>query len=177
MAAFKNGERKGVRTGVMIIAMAKSCRCRGEGGRDYYASLKPTPGYNNIEIDTVPATIYVGAAPCGSARGGVFEPSATGLSWCRRIERAGLRDQMGFTDFVPKAASRKARRRWPVVTARPSPARAATGRRSKVWMRFQHHRPPATYIFRQLNDMRPGNRTGGDVELMKPAVAKLDRPT
>ena len=33
---------------------------------------------------------------------------------------------------------------------------------------------PATYIFRQLNDMKIGNRNGPWVELMKQVVAKLD---
>jgi cytochrome c553 len=33
---------------------------------------------------------------------------------------------------------------------------------------------PATYIFRQLNDMKTGNRKGPWVELMKQVVAKLD---
>ena len=32
---------------------------------------------------------------------------------------------------------------------------------------------PAQYIFRQLNDMKTGNRTGPWVELMKQVVAKL----
>ena len=33
----------------------------------------------------------------------------------------------------------------------------------------------AIYIFRQLNDMKTGNRSGGAVELMKPVVTKLDQ--
>ena len=33
---------------------------------------------------------------------------------------------------------------------------------------------PATYIFRQLNDMQTGNRSGPWVELMKQVVEKLD---
>jgi cytochrome c553 len=32
---------------------------------------------------------------------------------------------------------------------------------------------PATYTFRQLNDMKTGNRKGAWVELMKEAVARL----
>ena len=34
---------------------------------------------------------------------------------------------------------------------------------------------PATYMFRQLNDMKTGNRSGPWVELMKPVVAKLSQ--
>ena len=33
---------------------------------------------------------------------------------------------------------------------------------------------PATYMFRQLNDMKNGNRKGPWVELMKQVVEKLD---
>src|SRR6185503_17953449 len=60
MAAFKNGERKGVRAGVMI-AMAKVLSdAEVKAAADYFAALKPTPGYNKLrEAEKVPAS-YVG---------------------------------------------------------------------------------------------------------------------
>src|SRR5438067_10984288 len=60
MAAFKNGERKGVRATTMI-AMAKVLSdAEVKAAADYFAALKPTPGYNKVqEAEKVPAS-YVG---------------------------------------------------------------------------------------------------------------------
>jgi cytochrome c553 len=91
-------------------------------------------------------------------------------------ERAAMRDpKTGFADFVAKGSIVKG-------------AALAAGGDGKTVACAACHGPqlkglndvpgiagrPATYIFRQLNDMKTGNRGGGNVELMKPAVAKLD---
>ncbi len=47
----------------------------------------------------------------------------------------------------------------------------AQGPRRGAW----NHRRTAIYTFRQLNDMKTGNRIGPWVELMKPVVAKLSQ--
>ena len=61
MAAFKNGERKGVRATVMI-AMAKVLSdAEMKAAADYFAALKPSAGFNKVlETDKVPKS-YVGA--------------------------------------------------------------------------------------------------------------------
>jgi cytochrome c553 len=179
MAAFKNGERKGVRAGVMI-AMAKVLSdAEVRAAADYFASLKPTPGYNKvIEVDKVPAT-FVGAGGMRFAlTDGVFEPVGNRIIVLpQNADRAVLRDpKMGFADFVAKGSIARG-------------AALAAGGDGKTVACATCHGPalkglnqvpgitgrPATYIFRQLNDMKTGNRSGGDVELMKPAVAKLDQ--
>jgi cytochrome c553 len=178
MAAFKNGERKGVRANVMI-AMAKVLTdAEVKAAADYFASLKPTPGYNKvIEADKVPAT-FVGAGGMRFAlTDGGFDPIGNRIIVLpQNPERAAMRDpKVGFADFVAKGSIAKG-------------AALAAGGGGKTVACATCHGPelkglndvpgitgrPATYIFRQLNDMKTGNRSGGDVELMKPAVAKLD---
>jgi cytochrome c553 len=178
MAAFKNGERKGVRAGVMI-AMAKVLSdAEVKAAADYFAGLKPTPGYNKLrEADKVPAS-YVGA---GGMRfvlaDGPYEPIGSRIIVLPDdAERAELRDpSSGFTDFVAKGSIQK------------GAALAAGGDGKTLACATCHGQDlkglnevpgitgrTATYIFRQLNDMNTGNRGGALVELMKPVVAKLD---
>lgn len=177
MAAFKNGERKGVRAGVMI-AMAKVLSdAEVKAAADYFAALKPTPGTNKVrEADKVPGT-YVGAGGMRFALAdGVYEPVGSRIIVLPdNAERAVLRDpKSGFTDFVAKGSIARG-------------AALANGGDGKTLACATCHGPglkglaevpgitgrPATYIFRQLNDIKTGNRSGSPVDLMKPAVANL----
>jgi cytochrome c553 len=179
MAAFKNGERKSVRAGVMI-AMAKVLSdAEVESAAGYYAALKPTPGYNKvIEAEKVPAS-YVGPGGMRFALGdGGFEPIGNRIIVLQQNpDRAVMRDpKSGFVDYVPKGSIVKG-------------AALAAGGDGKTVACTICHGPAlkglgevpgiagktATYIFRQLNDMKAGNRSGAWVELMKQVVVKLDR--
>jgi cytochrome c553 len=179
MAAFKNGERKGIRPGVMI-AMAKVLSdAEVKEAADYFAALKPTAGYNKVtEVDKVPAT-YVGAGGMRFALGdGGFEPIGSRIIVLpQNPDQAAMRSpKFGFVDYVPKGSLVKG-------------AALMAGGEGKTISCTICHGPtlkglaevpgiagrPATYIFRQLNDMKTGNRAGGWVELMKPVVAKLDQ--
>jgi cytochrome c553 len=178
MAAFKNGERKGVRAGVMIAMAKVLTEAEVKAAADYFASLTPTPGYNKvIEAEKVPAT-YVGPGGMRFALGdGGFEPIGERIIVLpQNAERASLRDpKSGFADFVPRGSVAKG-------------AALAAGGDGKTVACNTCHGPelkglnevpgitgrPATYIFRQLNDMKTGNRRGGTVDLMKPVVTKLD---
>jgi cytochrome c553 len=107
MAAFKNGERKGVRANVMI-AMAKVLSdAEVQAAADYFASQKPTRGYNKvIEADKVPAT-FVGAGGMRFAlTDGGFDPIGNRIIVLpQNPERAVLRDpKTGFADFVAKGS-------------------------------------------------------------------------
>ena len=89
MAAFKNGERKGVRATVMI-AMAKVLSdAEVKAAADYFAALKPTAGYNKVmEAEKVPAS-YVGPGGMRFALGdGGSSRSAAASSCCRRTPSA-----------------------------------------------------------------------------------------
>jgi cytochrome c553 len=177
MAAFKNGERKGVRAGNMV-AMAKVLSdAEVKAAANYFAALKPTAGFHKTrEADKVPAS-YVGAGGMRFALSdGVYEPVGSRIIVLPdNAERAALRDpKSGFTDFVAKGSLAKGAAlmaggddKTTACTICHGPALKGLGEVPGITGR------PATYTFRQLNDMKTGNRTGGWVELMKPVVANL----
>ena len=177
MAAFKNGERKGVRVGVMI-AMAKVLSDdEVKAAAEYFAALKPSSGFNKVlEVDKVPAT-YVGPGGMRFTLGdGGFEPIGSRIIVIpQNPERAALRDpKSGFVDYVPKGSIAKGAAlmtggagKTTGCTICHGPALKGLGEVPGITGR------PATYMFRQLNDMKTGNRTGPWVELMKPVVANL----
>ena len=114
MAAFKNGERKGVRAGVMI-AMAKVLSdAEVKAAADYFAALKPTPGFNKVhEAEKVPAT-YVGPGGMRFALGdGGYradrQPHHRAAAECRA--RGAARSEVGLHRLRRRrAASPRARR-------------------------------------------------------------------
>jgi cytochrome c553 len=177
MTAFKNGERKGVRA-TNMIAMAKVLSDEQvKAAAEYFAALKLTPGYNKVvETDMVPQS-YVGA---GGMRfvtpNGGNEPIGSRIIVLPQDEsRAHARDpSSGFIDYVPKGSLAKGAAlmaggdgKTINCTICHGPALKGLGEVPSIAGR------PAQYIFRQLNDMKTGNRTGPWVELMKQVVAKL----
>jgi cytochrome c553 len=179
MAAFKNGERKGVRAGVMI-AMAKVLSdAEAKAAADYFAALKPTPGYHKVrEADKVPAS-YVGP---GGMRfvlsDGPYEPTGSRIIVLPdSADRAELRDpKSGFTDFVAKGMIAKGADLAGGGNGKTTNCATCHGQNLKGLAEVPGVTGrTATYIFRQLNDMKTGNRSGAWVELMKPVVAKLDQ--
>lgn len=178
MAAFKNGERKGIRAARMVTMAPVVPDDDVKAAAEYFAALKPTPGFNKVvETDTVPKN-YVGA---GGMRfvtpNGGDEPIGQRIIVLPQDEpRAHMRDpKTGFIDYVPKGSIVKG-------------AELMAGGGGKTVACGICHGPnlkglgevpsivgrPATYIFRQLNDMKTGNRKGAWVELMKQVVDKLD---
>ena len=178
MAAFKNGERKGIRAGVMV-AMAKVLTDdEVRAAAEYFAALKPARGYNKVrEADKVPGT-YVGAGGMRFALAdGVYEPVGSRIIVLPdNAERAVLRDpKSGFTDFVAKGSIAKGSAlaaggggdKTTACTTCHGPALKGLGEIPSIAGR------PATYMFRQLNDMKTGNRSGAAVDPMKPVVVNL----
>ncbi len=179
MAAFKDGERKGVRVGVMVAMAKVLSEAEVNAAADYFAALKPSLGFNKvIEAEKVPAS-YVGPGGMRFALGdGGVEPIGSRIIVLpQNPERAAMRDpKSGFVDYVPKGSIAKG-------------AALAAGGDGKTVACAICHGPAlkglgevpgiagrtATYTFRQLNDMKAGNRSGHWVELMKQVVAKLDR--
>jgi cytochrome c553 len=178
MAAFRDGERKGVRA-TSMIAMAKILSdAEVKAAADYYAALKPGAGFNQVVESATVAKSYVGAGGMRFATpDGATEPIG------RRIivlpqdeERAKLRDpKSGFIDFVPVGSIAKGAAlaaggngRTVACASCHGPALKGLGEAPAITGR------PATYMFRQLNDMKTGNRKGAQVELMRAVVEKLD---
>jgi cytochrome c553 len=179
MAAFKNGDRTGVRATVMI-AMAKVLSDEEvKSAADYFTPLKPRPGYNKVvETDKVPKS-YVGAGGMRfvTADGGSEPIGNRIIVLPQNEEDAKLRDpRAGFIDYVrPGSIAR-------------GEALATTGGNGKtIPCGICHGQalnglgevPPiigrtGIYTFRQLHDIQTGARKGPWVELMKGVVANLD---
>ena len=82
---------------------------------------------------------------------------------------AELRDpHSGFIDYVPTGSIVKGAALMAGGEGETIPARSVTRSGYRGPRRGAEHRGPAgNYIFRQLNDMKIGNRKGPWVELMK----------
>jgi len=178
MSAFKRGERNNPRAGVMIAMAQVLSDDDVKAAAEYFAKLKPTAGYNTAkETDTVPKS-HVGAGGMRFANdGGETEPTGERIIVLPKDEtEAKLRDpHSGFIDNVPEGAITRGR------------TLATTGDNGKTVPCGVCHGPdlrgmgevppitgrPATYMYRQLNDIKNGTRVGTAVALMKPVVANL----
>ena len=179
MAAFKNGDRTGGRSPVMVAMAKVLSEDEVKTASEYFTALKPTAGYNKVvETETVVKS-YVG--PGGmrfAAADGATEPIGTRIIVLPvNAAEAKLRDpRFGFIDYVP-----------PGSIARGDQLATTGGGGKTIQCAICHgpelkglgEVPPivgktGTYIFRQLHDMQTGARKGPWVELMKAVVVKLD---
>ena len=178
MQAFKDGERKAGRTGVMIAMAKVLTEAEVKDAANYFASLKPAWATIRWSRPTRCRRPISEPAPCAlRCRTAAPSRSASASSCCHRI-RSGLRSRdsrIGFIDHVPVGSIAKGK------------ALADGGDGKTVRCSICHGAElrglgevpgitgrPATYMYRQLNDMKIGNRTGPWVELMKQVVEKLN---
>jgi cytochrome c553 len=164
MAAFKNGERKGVRATSMIAIAKVVTDAEVKAAAEYFAALKPTAGFNKvIEADKVPAS-YVGPGGMRFALGdGGTEPIGSRIIVLpQNPERAVLRDpKSGFTDFVAKGSITRGAALMAGGGGKTTACTICHGQTLKGLGEVPGITGrPATYMFRQLNDMKTGNRTG-----------------
>jgi cytochrome c553 len=177
VAAFKNGERKGVRATNMITFAEVLSEDDVRPAAEYFSALKPNVWTKVIEADTVPAN-YIG--PGGmrfTLPSGGSEPIGHRIIVLPQDrERAESRDaHSGFVDYVPPGSIKRGE------------ALVSTGDGGKTVSCAICHGPALKgiaeipsivgrapiYVFRQLNDIKSGNRSGGNVDLMKLVVANL----
>jgi cytochrome c553 len=177
MAEYRDGNRKGVRAAVMIAMSKVLSDAEVKAAADYFASLKPAAGFNKVvETDTV-AKSFVGAGGMRFATpDGGREPIGNRIIVLPQDEeKAKLRDpRSGFIDYVPtgsiaKGAALMAGGNGKTITCTICHGSTLKGLGEVPGIAGR----PATYTFRQLNDMKTGNRKGAWVELMKEAVARL----
>ena len=176
--AFKNGDRKGGRAIAMLANSKLLSDEEMKSAADYFASLKPRPGYTKVVETDMVAKSYVGAGGMRFATpDGAKEPIGNRIIVLpQNPHLAELRDpHSGFIDYVPtgsivKGAALMAGGEGKTITCTicHGPNLKGLGEVPSIAGR------PATYIFRQLNDMKVGNRKGPWVELMKQVVEKLD---
>jgi cytochrome c553 len=177
VAAFKNGERKGVRATNMITFAGVLSDDDTRSAAEYFSALKPNVWTKVIETDTVPSN-YIGpggmrfALPSGGS-----EPIGNRIIVLPQDrERAESRDaHSGFVDYVPLGSIKRGE------------ALVSTGDGGKTVPCAICHGPTLKgiaeipsiagrapiYVFRQLNDIKSGNRSGGNVALMSSVVANL----
>src|SRR6185436_116867 len=171
MAAFKAGDRKGIRAGTMN-RIAKAITDEDvRASAEYFAALKPLRGYNKVvETDTVPKShLGLGAMRFVSPEGGSEPIGNRIIVLPQDPERAHLRDpKAGFIDYVPKGSLVRGAQlmaggdgKTVACAICHGPTLRGLGEVPSIAGR------PAIYIFRQLNDMKTGNRKGPWVELMK----------
>jgi cytochrome c553 len=176
MAAFKNGERKGIRATNMIAFARAVADDDVRVAAAYYAALKPGAWTRVVETDTV-AKSFVGAGAMRFAvPGGGTEPIGN-----RIIElpqdptRAASRDaHSGFVAHVPPGSIARGEALVATGTGKTIPCAICHGPALKGLGEVPGitGRSPI-YVVRALNDVQTGNRTGSLVELMKAVVAKL----
>jgi cytochrome c553 len=177
MAAFKNGERKGVRANAMIDIAKAISDADVRAASEYFAALKPGVWTKVVETDTVPKSIVGSGAMRFAASEGGTEPIGNRIIVLPQdAARAHSRDpHSGFIDYVPAGSLAKGKA---LVTGGGSgqtvPCAICHGATLKGLGEVPGiaGRPPI-YVVRQLNDMQSGNRTGSLAELMKAVVAKL----
>jgi cytochrome c553 len=180
MAEFKTGRRAGPAAGAMIAVAQVVAEDDIDAAADYFSKLKPTTDYNKVvEADTVPKS-YVGAGGMRlPAKDGGTEPLGNRIiALPVDANAAVLRDpHSGFVYFVPQGSIAKGEAL--VTTGGDGKTVGCTLCHGQA-LKGMGEVPPlagrsATYLFRQLNDIQDGTRTGPGIALMKPVVAKLDQ--
>jgi cytochrome c553 len=180
---FANGGRVGPRTGAMALISAGfkgNYSTDAKEAADYFAAIKPRPGYVKvIEAATVPKT-YIGAGAMRFVTAGAgagTEPIGVRVITVPQDEHGAeaRNPRTGFNHFVPPGAIKKGEEL------------AKTGGNGKTvacaichgeGLRGLGEVPPIAnrdllYTIRQLNDIQNGARTGSTAALMRQVVAKL----
>jgi cytochrome c553 len=177
MAEFKNGGRKGIRATSMIELAQVITDEESRVAAEYFAALKPRPGYTKVvESATVPKTYLVGAMSFATADGAT-EPIGNRIIVIPQ-DPAGARarnPRTGFTSHVPPGSI--ARGEALAMTGgggKTIPCAICHGQGLKGLGEVPAiaNRTPL-YLFRQLNDMKTGMRSGPAAALMTATVEKL----
>jgi cytochrome c553 len=177
VAAFRNGERRGIRATNMITFANSLSDEDVRPAAEYFSALKPKVWTKVIETDTVPAS-YIGPGAMRFAQpGGGTEPIGNRIIVLPQDkERAESRDaHSGFVDYVPRGSLKRGEALVSTgAEGRTVPCAICHGPALKGIADIPNiaGRPPI-YVFRQLNDIKTGNRSGGNVELMQTVVANL----
>jgi len=177
MAAFRDGHRKGGRsTSMLPIAKAANDDEAREAAR-YYATL-PRPAWTKVvETDTVPQTeLRIGGMRFALDTGKTEPLGNRIIELPQAPERMHLRDsRFGFVAHVPVGSIARGAALVKDGGGKTLPCAPCHGGDLKGLGEVPHlaGRSPM-YLFRQLNDMKVGTRSGPDTALMQPVVARLD---
>jgi cytochrome c553 len=177
MAEFANGGRKGLRAATMVAIAKGISEADSKAAAEYYASLKITPGHTRVvESAEVPKS-YVGDGGMRfETAGGGTEPIGNRIIELP-VDEAGARirnARAGFVAHVPPGSIAAGQTLATSGGGKTVPCALCHGQGLKGLgdVPALANRSPM-YLFRQLNDMKTGNRSGPALALMKPVVDRL----
>src|SRR5262249_29957369 len=177
MAAFKNGDRKGIRT-TNMVAFAKAMSDDDvRAAAEYFSALKPGVWTKVIETDSVPKTFVGGGAMRFVVPEGGSEPIGNRIIVVPQdAQRAYSRDaRSGFIDYVPTGSIAKGEALVTGGGGKTIPCAICHGPALKGLGEVPGiaGQSPLT-LARQLHYMQTGERNGAMAALMKAVVAKLN---
>jgi cytochrome c553 len=177
MAEFKSGTRKGMRAPIMVQIAAALTDEETKAAAEYFASQKFPQFYKVVETDTAPKS-YVGAGAMRFvAREGGSEPIGNRIIEIPADEeRTEARDpRANHVAYVPIGSIKKGET---IVTTGAGGKTVACAICHGPELKGLGEVPPIVgrspeYIYRQLNDIKIGTRSGAWTPLMKAVVANL----
>jgi cytochrome c553 len=177
MAEFKSGIRKGMRAPIMVQIAAALTDEETKAAAEYFASQKFPQFYKVVETDTAPKS-YVGAGAMRfAAREGGTEPIGNRIIEIPADEeRTEARDpRADHIAYVPTGSIKKGEI---IVTTGAGGKTVVCAICHGPELKGLGEVPPIVgrspeYIYRQLNDIKIGTRSGAWTPLMKAVVANL----
>jgi cytochrome c553 len=177
MAEFKSGIRKGMRGGVMIQIAKAISDDDMKAAADYFGSMKYPVWYKVVEADTVPKSYLGNGAMRFPVENGGTEPIGNRIIELPQSDlSAESRDpRTGFVAHVPTGSIKKGEM---IVATGAGGKTIACAACHGVDLKGVSEVPPIAgrspmYIYRQLNDIKSGTRSGLWTPLMKRVVAQL----
>jgi cytochrome c553 len=177
MAEFKSGIRKGMRGGVMIQIAKAISDDDMKAAADYFGSMKYPVWYKVVEADTVPKSYLGNGAMRFPVENGGTEPIGNRIIELPQSDlSAESRDpRTGFVAHVPTGSIKKGEM---IVATGAGGKTIACAACHGVDLKGVSEVPPIAgrspmYIYRQLNDIKIGARSGLWTPLMKRVVAQL----
>jgi cytochrome c553 len=177
MDEFRSERRKGARAAIMTeIAKAASEEDARAAGA-YFASLEPRARVRVVETKTAPKSVVGTGGTRFAAKGGETEPIRDRIIEIPEDEeQARVRHPHGgFIAYVPEGSIAKGKvlvTTGGTGTTLPCDSCHGPSLQGLGDVPGIAGRSP-TYLFRQLRDMKTGNRSGPAMELMKVVVARL----
>jgi cytochrome c553 len=177
LAEFRNGGRKGIRTEAMVEISKGITDEEARAAGEYFAARKPLAGYTKVvESATVPKSYVGGGAMRFAVKEGGTEPIGSRIIELPQDEHAAeaRNPRVGFVAHVPPGSIAKGRELATTGGGKTLPCTICHG----AGLHGLGEVPPIAnrspmYLYRQLNDMQAGMRTGTAMALMKAVVEKL----
>jgi cytochrome c553 len=177
MAEFKSGIRKGMRGGVMIQIAKAISDDDMKAAAEYFGSMKYPVWYKVVETDAVPKSYLGNGAMRFPVENGGTEPIGNRIIELPQSDlSAESRDpRTGFVAHVPTGSIKKGEM---IVATGAGGKTIACAACHGVDLKGVSEVPPIAgrspmYIYRQLNDIKIGARSGLWTPLMKRVVAQL----